>query len=116
MLIWQQGCSFCMQGCEPDVKDRDDCTPLYCAAAWNRAEAVKCLDAMGCPSWVRSTDQRTAVHVAAEQGWTELIDLLVRQFKNKVCSFALPQRHMPPPVLLINLFSAGILHSNGLST
>ena len=74
-----------VQGCEPDVKDRDDCTPLYCAAAWNQAEAVKCLDSMGCPSWVRSTDQRTAVHVAAEQGWTDLIDLLVRQFKNRVC-------------------------------
>ena len=75
---------FCTQGCEPDVKDRDECTPLYCAAAWNRAEAVKCLDNMGYPSWVRSTDQRTAVHVAAEQGWTDLIDILVRQLKNKV--------------------------------
>ena len=74
-----------VQGCEPDVKDRDDCTPLYCAAAWNQAEAVRCLDSMGCPSWVRSSDQRTAVHVAAEQGWTDLIDLLVRQFKNRVC-------------------------------
>jgi ankyrin repeat protein len=75
----------CTQGCEPDVKDRDECSPLYCAAAWNRAEAVKCLENMGCPSWIRSTDQRTAVHVAAEQGWTDLLDLLVRQLKNKVC-------------------------------
>ena len=66
------------------MKDRDECTPLYCAAAWNRAEAVKCLSGMGCPSWVRSTDQRTAVHVAAEQGWTDLIDLLVKNFNNKV--------------------------------
>ena len=65
------------------MKDRDECTPLYCAAAWNRAEAVKCLSGMGCPSWVRSSDQRTAVHVAAEQGWADLIDLLVRNFKNE---------------------------------
>ena len=76
--------SMYAQGCEPDVKDRDDCTPLYCAAAWNQAEAVRCLNSMGCPSWVRSTDQRTAVHVAAEQGWTDLVDILVRQFKNRV--------------------------------
>ena len=80
----EQDVSLTAQGCEPVVKDRDECTPLYCAAAWNRAEAVKCLSGMGCPSWVRSTDQRTAVHVAAEQGWTDLIDLLVRNFKNKV--------------------------------
>lgn len=23
-------------GCSPKVTDRDGCTPLYCAAAWNR--------------------------------------------------------------------------------
>jgi ankyrin repeat protein len=73
-----------MQGCNPAVRDRDGCTPLYCAAAWNRTEAVKALDALGCPSWAKSEEGRTAVHVAAEQGWTELIELLVRQFKNKV--------------------------------
>lgn len=89
-LSYRHNGSHChAQGCEPDVKDRDECTPLYCAAAWNRIEAVKCLDRMGCASWVRSTDQRTAVHVAAEQGWTDLIDLLVRHFKNKV-------KHMLP--------------------
>ncbi|CAL8467651.1 g7189 [Coccomyxa elongata] len=71
-------------GSPPDVKDRDGCTPLYCAAAWNRAEAVRRLDALGCPSWARSEEGRTAVHVAAEQGWTDLIELLVRHFKNKV--------------------------------
>lgn len=74
-----------VQGSPPDVKDRDGCTPLYCAAAWNRAEAVRRLDALGCPSWARSEEGRTAVHVAAEQGWTDLIELLVRHFKNKVC-------------------------------
>ena len=74
----------CTQGSDPAVRDRDGCTPLYCAAAWNRIEAVKALDALGCPSWAKSEEGRTAVHVAAEQGWTELIELLVRQFKNKV--------------------------------
>lgn len=68
------------------MKDRDGCTPLYCAAAWNRAEAVRRLDALGCPSWARSEEGRTAVHVAAEQGWTGLIELLVRHFKNKARS------------------------------
>ena len=37
----------------------------------------------GCPSWMRSQEGRTPVHVAAEQGWGELIDLLVRELKNK---------------------------------
>lgn len=75
-----------MQGCDPGAKDRDGCTPLYCAAAWNRPAAVKKLDELGCPSWVRSEEGRTPVHVAAEQGWVALIDLLVRELRNKVDS------------------------------
>lgn len=82
-----KGCGGVVQGSPPDVKDRDGCTPLYCAAAWNRAEAVRRLDALGCPSWARSEEGRTAVHVAAEQGWTDLIELLVRHFKNKARRF-----------------------------
>lgn len=76
-----------LQGCEAAVKDRDGCTPLYCAAAWNRAEAVRRLEQLGCPSWARSEEGRTAVHVAAEQGWTALIELLVKHLKNKVTAF-----------------------------
>ena len=75
-----------MQGSDPGAKDRDGCTPLYCAAAWNRPAAVKKLDELGCPSWVRSEEGRTPVHVAAEQGWVALIDLLVRELRNKVDS------------------------------
>lgn len=54
----------------PAVTDRDGCTPLYCAAAWNRIEAVRLLEQLHCPSSLRSLEGRTAVHVAAEQvGW-----------------------------------------------
>ena len=49
------------------VTDRDGCTPLYCAAAWNRIEAVRLLERLHCPSSLRSLEGRTAVHVAAEQ-------------------------------------------------
>ncbi|KAL0049995.1 hypothetical protein WJX82_002341 [Trebouxia sp. C0006] len=73
-------------GSDPGAKDRDGCTPLYCAAAWNRPAAVKKLDELGCPSWVRSEEGRTPVHVAAEQGWVALIDLLVKELRNKVDS------------------------------
>ena len=47
---------------------------------------MKKLDELGCPSWVRSEEGRTPVHVAAEQGWVALIDLLVRELRNKVDS------------------------------
>ena len=47
-------------------------------------EAVRQLDRLGCPSWQRNFEGRTPVHVAAEQGWDDLIDLLVRELKNKV--------------------------------
>lgn len=73
-----------VQGCAAAVKDRDGCTPLYCAAAWNQVEAVRQLDRLGCPSWQKSLEGRTPVHVAAEQGWVDLIDLLVKELKNKV--------------------------------
>lgn len=74
------------QGSDPGAKDRDGCTPLYCAAAWNRPAAVRQLDRLGCQSWVRSEEGRTPLHVAAEQGWGQLVDLLVRELKNKVDS------------------------------
>lgn len=66
------------------MKDRDGCTPLYCAAAWNQVEAVRQLDRLGCPSWQKSLEGRTPVHVAAEQGWVELISLLIQELRNKV--------------------------------
>lgn len=71
-------------GCSPQVVDRDGCTPLYCAAAWNRIEAVRLLEAMHCPSSLRSLEGRTPIHVAAEQGWVDLIDVLVQEFGNAV--------------------------------
>lgn len=77
-------CQYVVQGADPGAKDRDGCTPLYCAAAWNRPAAVRQLDKLGCPSWMRSEEGRTPVHIAAEQGWGQLIDLLVRELKNKV--------------------------------
>lgn len=59
------------------MRDRDGCTPLYCAAAWNRLEAVQLLEQLGCAADERSEEGRTAVHVAAEQGWVELLDYLI---------------------------------------
>lgn len=73
-------------GCSPQVTDRDGCTPLYCAAAWNRIEAVRLLEKLQCPSSLRSLEGRTPIHVAAEQGWVDLIDVLVREFGNSVDS------------------------------
>ena len=66
------------------MTDRDGCTPLYCAAAWNRLEAVRLLERLGCPSSLRSLEGRTAVHVAAEQGWVALIDVLISELGNQV--------------------------------
>ncbi|KAK9816633.1 hypothetical protein WJX72_003077 [[Myrmecia] bisecta] len=71
-------------GCDAGVRDRDGCTPLYCAAAWNRIASVRQLDRLGCPSGSRSEEGRTPTHVAAEQGWVDLIELLVRELRNKV--------------------------------
>ncbi|KAK9806010.1 hypothetical protein WJX73_004689 [Symbiochloris irregularis] len=71
-------------GCSAEVKDRDGCTPLYCAAAWNRVEAVKTLAALGCSPSLQSEEGRMSVHVAAEQGWTDLIDVLVTDMHNQV--------------------------------
>ena len=70
--------------CLPAVVDRDGCTPLYCAAAWNRLAAVRLLHRLGCPSSLRSLEGRTAVHVAAEQGWVELLEVLIGELGNQV--------------------------------
>ena len=79
------------QGCSADVKDRDGCTPLYCAAAWNRVEAVKELAALSCASSLQSEEGRMSVHVAAEQGWTHLIDVLVTDLHNQVGGLLSPE-------------------------
>ena len=67
MLSEVKAFSGAVQGCSPTVKDRDGCTPLYCAAAWNRMEAVQKLASLGSQAGVRSSEGRTPVHVAAEQ-------------------------------------------------
>lgn len=58
--------------------------PLYCAAAWNRVEAVKELAALGHSSCGQSEEGRMSVHVAAEQGWADLIKVLVSDMHNQV--------------------------------
>jgi hypothetical protein len=87
------------QGCDPAARDRDGCTPLYCAAAWNRGEAVLALDALGCPAWARSSDGRTPAHAAAEQGWDDMLDLLAHRLESKarrarpsLCTYLAPAR------------------------
>lgn len=86
MLLPLTACSSCAAAysCSFSVVDRDGCTPLYCAAAWNRVEAVRLLERLHCPSSLRSLEGRTAVHVAAEQGWVDLIDVLIRELGNQV--------------------------------
>ena len=66
-MAGREDCLCDVQGCSPTVKDRDGCTPLYCAAAWNRMEAVRELERLGSQAGVRSLEGRTPVHVAAEQ-------------------------------------------------
>ena len=67
------------QGCDPAARDRDGCTPLYLAAAWNRLGAVKLLARIGgSAALAPSKEGRTPVHVAAEQGWSEAVRVLVR--------------------------------------
>jgi Ankyrin repeats (3 copies) len=57
-----------LQGCDPTALDRDGCTPLYCAAAWNRLDTVRTLaHDLGCDPRAKSGEGRTPVHVAAEQ-------------------------------------------------
>ncbi len=57
-----------VQGCDASALDRDGCTPLYCAAAWNRLDTVRTLARdLGCDPKVKSGEGRTPVHVAAEQ-------------------------------------------------
>ena len=57
-----------LQGCDPTALDRDGCTPLYCAAAWNRLDTVRTLARdLGCDPRAKSGEGRTPVHVAAEQ-------------------------------------------------
>ena len=79
-------CTLIRLGCDARIVDRDGCTPLYCAAAWNRTAAVRLLEGLNCPSSLRSLEGRTPVHVAAEQGWVELLDVLVTQLGNAVDS------------------------------
>jgi len=71
---------------DPTARDRDGCTPLYCAVAWNRIEVIRELQRMVCPFWVQSEEGKTAVHVAAEQGWAELIEILVTELGCRVDS------------------------------
>ena len=67
-----------LQGCDPAARDRDGCTPLYFAAAWNRLGAVKLLARIGgSAALAPSKEGRTPVHVAAEQGWSEVVHVLV---------------------------------------
>ena len=89
-----------LQGCGVEVKDRDGCNPLYAAVAWNRLEAVMQLFVMGCPAAVKSNDGRMPIHTAAEQGWVELIDLLVQNMGNQVtCNLHMPvQRPQTRPI------------------
>ena len=61
-------CALPLQGCDAAALDRDGCTPLYCAAAWNRLDTVRTLARqLGCDAKVKSGEGRTPVHVAAEQ-------------------------------------------------
>ena len=71
------------------VTDRDGCTPLYCAAAWNRIPAVRLLEQLHCPSSLRSLEGRTAVHVAAEQVREGYRQTYTRRCRLHCCSMGL---------------------------
>lgn len=40
----------------------------------------------GCSSWVQSEEGRTVTHVAAEQGWVELLEVLINELGCEVDS------------------------------
>jgi ankyrin repeat protein len=93
-LIWLPAALHCCSLCAlllparlpAAVTDRDGCTPLYCAAAWNRIPAVRLLEQLHCPSSLRSLEGRTAVHVAAEQVCVGMGRHMQRQLLCHYCS------------------------------
>lgn len=85
-----------LQGCDPAALDRDGCTPLYCAAAWNRLDTVRTLARdLGCDPRAKSGEGRTPVHVAAEQVsrvlGTECMKSLKKRFPPKQRRLRAPQ-------------------------
>eukprot|EP00873_Tetraselmis_striata_P035024 jgi/Tetstr1/455288/TSEL_042124.t1 len=71
-------------GTPPGARDRDGCTAIFSAVAWNRCAVVAQLEELGCPGLGRSSEHRSPVHVAAEQGWAAIIPFLVRTLGNSV--------------------------------
>ena len=67
-------CLF-MQGCPAGARDLEGCTALQTAATWNQIELVRVLEARGLSSLSKAEDGKTAMHIAAEQGWTELVQV-----------------------------------------
>jgi Ankyrin repeats (3 copies) len=78
-----------LQGCDPTALDRDGCTPLYCAAAWNRLDTVRTLARdLGCNPRAKSGEGRTPVHVAAEQ--VRCSKVFPARKRHKICGFSIP--------------------------
>ena len=67
--------SLRMQGCPAGARDLEGCTALQTAATWNQIELVRVLEARGLSSLSKAEDGKTAMHIAAEQGWTELVQV-----------------------------------------
>ena len=64
-----------VQGCPAGARDLEGCTALQTAATWNQIELVRVLEARGLSSLSKAEDGKTAMHIAAEQGWTELVQV-----------------------------------------
>ena len=64
-----------MQGCPAGARDLEGCTALQTAATWNQIELVRVLEARGLSCLSKAEDGKTAMHIAAEQGWTELVQV-----------------------------------------
>lgn len=62
----------------------EKCTPLSCAAEWHQTEMVRFLSNLGCKANSKDKWSCTPVHVAALQGWSDLVEVLVNDLGMKV--------------------------------
>eukprot|EP00884_Botryococcus_braunii_P018115 jgi/Botrbrau1/4988/Bobra.0396s0014.1 len=74
------------KGQDIDTLSGERCTPLYCAAEWHQTEMVRHLSVLGCNPIPGDARCCTPVHVAALQGWSDLLAVLINELGQKVDS------------------------------
>jgi hypothetical protein len=79
-----KGSFLLVQGWRPGGTCKGKYTVLYCATQWRRIEMVRFLHGLKCPAVPRGEGHRTPVHVAAEQGWADLLMILIEELEYQV--------------------------------